>query len=187
MAVESCPTRSAAGIAPSAPRRRLSARRALLAGLLLGLSGCGMLAPPPLPPMPKLPEAPPPTRLELNLTAARDLNPTAAGQPAPLLVRVYALAGDGQLLGASSAALFADDRAALGADVLSREELRLLPGQTESIAQDLPAGTRALGVLAAYRQLDGVHWRAAAPVAAGEVNRFELTLGARGVKLAPAP
>lgn len=168
---------------PAAPLTRRAALGLLLTGLALG--GCGGLLKPP--PMPELPKPPPPTTLVLNLVAAPGLNPTAAGQPAPLLVRVYALAGDGRLLGASPSVLFADDAAVLGADLLSREELRMLPGQHHRIEKDLAANTGAIGVLAAYRVTDGVRWRAALPVKSGEVNQFDLSLGASGLTLAPAP
>lgn len=157
---------------------------ALLPALLL--SGClGSL--PPAPPLPEVPKAPPPKLLSLNLIAAPGMNPGPGGEPAPLVVRVYSLAADGKLMGAPLAALLADDAAALGADLLGREELRLLPGSRQVLEKELPADTRMLGVLAAYRQTDGVRWRAAAPIVAGPVNRFDLELGARGLSLAPSP
>jgi len=152
---------------------------------LFGLGGCGGKLPPLA--LPKLPPPPPPpTELVLDVHAARGMNPTAAGQGAPLLVRIYELSAKGRFMEADLSRLLADDRSELAADLLAREEARFVPGEQRRIETTLNPGTRELGVLAAYRNTDGITWRTVLPTKAETVNRVRLDLGPRELKLAPA-
>ena len=155
-------------------------------GLALALLiGCGrqvvhVVAPKPPPPTP-------PTTLALNLSASGRLNPGADGRAAPLLLRVYELAADGRFMTADSGQLLDADQTALGADLVARQEVHLVPGQQYRIDQTLNPATRAIGVMAAYRLTDGVRWRAALPIRSAQVNAFALTLGPRELALPPGP
>ena len=52
------------------------------------------------------------------------------------------------------------EQAALGPDLLAREEIQLRPGDTQRLSRDVAAGTRAVGVIVAYRDLERSNWRA---------------------------
>jgi len=177
-----------------APGQRRAKSRAMAIGLPVGwtilllivaLSGCGT------PKMPeiKIPEPeppPPPTRLILQVNASSGLNPNPNGSPAPLVVRIYDLAETGRFTSTSFDSLYGDDRSALGAEMAGRDELRLRPGARQTVEKTLNPGVSAIGVLGAYRNLDGVRWRATAPIVPETDNRLTLTLGARELTLAPS-
>jgi type VI secretion system protein VasD len=146
--------------------------------------GCGGAKMPEI----KIPEPeppPPPTRLVLDISASSRLNPNPNGNPAPLVVRIYELAETGRFTGTGFHPLYQDDRGALGSDMVGREELRLRPGARQTLEKTLNPGTGAIGVLAAYRNLDGVRWRATVPVLPETDNRLTLTLNAGELNLAP--
>jgi len=125
------------------------------------------------------PKEVPPTLLQIDFRAATGLNPNAMGQPAPLVVRVYELAATGSFNDSDFFALFNQDLATLGADQLGRDELRFLPGSARTLDKTLQPGTRFIGVMAAYRKIDEVRWRAVLPVKPQVLNRFTVTLGER--------
>ncbi len=170
--------------ATPAARARWSRVAATALLLVLALAGCGGGKVPEI----KIPEPeppPPPTRLVLDIQASSRLNPNPNGNPAPLVVRIYELAETGRFTGTGFHPLYQDDRSALGGDMLGREELRLRPGAQQTLEKTLNPTTSAIGVLAAYRSLDGIRWRAVVPVIAETDNRLTLTLGASALKLAP--
>ena len=119
----------------------------------------------------------PPTIAEIRFQADANLNANAMGQPAPLVVRVYELAASGSFNDSDFFALFDQDQATLGADQLAREEIRLIPSAERRFEKTLQPGTRFLGIMAAYREIDQVTWRDLVAVKAGTVNRFSVHLG----------
>jgi type VI secretion system protein VasD len=123
------------------------------------------------------PREAPPTVAEMTFRASANLNPGVTGQPAPLVVRVYELAAAGNFTDSDFFALFDSDTAVLGADQLGREELRLVPGAERRINKTVQPGTRFIGIMAAYRQIDQVRWREVVELRAEQVNRFEVRLG----------
>ena len=184
----------------ASPRRPLRARAGAV-GLALGwlvillvmtLSGCaggGGKVPEVKMPEIKIPESEPPpqpTRLILDISASPGLNPNPIGNPAPLVVRIYELAETGRFTGSGFHSLYEDDRSVLGDDMVGRDELRMRPGGRETMEKTLGSDTSAIGVVAAYRNLDGVRWRSTAPIVPETDNRLTLTLGAREIALAPS-
>jgi len=178
----------------TASRRRRQRRRVISVSLLLGptillllvaLSGCGGVKMPDV----KIPEPeppPPPTRLILEIKASSGLNPNPNGNAAPLVVRIYELANTGRFTSTGFQSLYQDDRSTLGSDMVGRNELLLRPGARQTVEKTLNPGVSAIGVLGAYRNLDGVRWRATIPIVPETDNRLTLTLGARELTLAPS-
>lgn len=153
--------------------------------LALALIGCGGAKIPEI----KIPEPeppPPPTRLLLDINASARLNPNANGTPSPLVVRIYELTDTGSFTRTGFHPLYQDDRAALGSEMVGREELLMRPGGQQTLEKTLGPNTASIGVLAAYRNLDGVRWRATVPVIPETDNRLTLTLGPRELRLAPS-
>lgn len=147
-------------------------------GLLAGLAGCG--GPPP----------PPPTIIDLTLVATPDVNPTTAGQAAPVAVRVYQLASTSGFEGAEFFQLFNQDQAFLKTDLIKRDEFLLAPGQTKTatLKPTDPAMT-ALGVFAAYRDFQHATWRASVPIPPHQTTKVTVTVGSDKVtaKAEPVP
>lgn len=117
---------------------------------------------------------PPPTRLDVEVNAAPDINPDIDGTPSPVVLRVYELASDGSFLRAGFFALFDNDQAALGQDLKAREEMVLKPGQEVKVEKTCKQGTTFVGVIAAFQDIDHATWRAVQPVAEHETNAFSI-------------
>jgi type VI secretion system protein VasD len=139
---------------PGAPRRLA------LVLLLLSLGACGMFG-----------AKGPPPRQPVNVTgslqAASDLNPSITQRPSPLTLRIYELKSSVAFDQADFMTLYRSDQAALGADVLAREEVTLQPGENKPYNKLLNAETRFIAVFGAYRNLEKSTWRAIAAVPAG--------------------
>lgn len=77
-------------------------------------------------------------------------------------------------------ALYQADQSTLGQELIAREEMTLLPGETKPYSRTLAPQTRFLGVLAIYRDLERSTWRVSVPVQAAKT----LTLRVLADKLA---
>lgn len=108
-----------------------------------------------------------PARLAAEITASEALNTDAAGRSYPVVLRVYELRSEGLFMSADFFALYDADAATLGADLVARDELQVLPGQTLPLAKELDDATRFVGFLAGFRDLQGTSWRQVAPVKEG--------------------
>lgn len=117
---------------------------------------------------------PAPTMLAGSVVASAGLNPSVSGRPSPLLLRLYELKSDTAFKQADFMSLYQSDQAALGAEMVAREEIMLQPGQTHPLARALDAQTRHLGVVAAYRDLERAVWRATVAVQPGRANRLTI-------------
>lgn len=133
------------------------------------VSACGK-SPVPLP-QPTPPVAPAmtiaapadqPVSATMTLSATADANPDANGRPSSVVLRVYQLRTDAAFTGAEFFSLYEDDMKALGAELISRDEYVLLPSGSRSVSISVGAGTRFVGVLAAYRDIRSATWRAVA-------------------------
>ncbi|VWX55942.1 Type VI secretion system protein VasD [Burkholderiales bacterium 8X] len=153
-------------------------RRVVLNGLALGaamaLVGCADKPPAPKPIV---------TPISLALTAGSDVNPDARGRASPLNVRVYALKTSGAFESADFFTLFEKDQATLGAEMVQREELLFRPGESKKLEMSFASEVKAIGVIAAYRDLDRARWREMRVIEVGKPNRFDIALGARQIRI----
>lgn len=133
------------------------------------------------------PPPPPPTIVQLTVEAAADVNPDAAGRPSPVLVRVYELTSPAGFAGADFFQLFEQDQAVLGADLVARDDLTLEPGETQTLTKEIDPRTQFLGIMAAYRDIDGSVWRATVAVPPNQTTAVTATIGATAVNVSAAP
>jgi type VI secretion system protein VasD len=146
------------------PRQRRHVLAAMVGTVgLLGLTGCKSPPPPP-----------PPARIVGSIQAAPALNPSVSQRPSPLRLRVYELRSPTAFNQADFMALYQGDQAALGADLLGRDEFVLQPGETLPVAKVLAPDTRFLGVFAVYRDLERATWRALVPVQPSQVHQLDI-------------
>ena len=139
---------------------------ALAVALAMAVAGCGSS----------------PTRVEISIVGAEDLNPDADGQPKPLVVRMYELRSDAAFKAATFDDLTEGDIAQLGADLQAKEEFLLTPGQTLELERELTPETRIVGFTGNYRLYDrGGLWRASISVPEGETT--ELIIGFKRVEI----
>jgi type VI secretion system protein VasD len=160
----------------------IKAMRAIKLGLLAlaslacsALIGCG--GPPP----------PPPTIAALTMKAAADINPDTGGNAAPVTVRVYQLASTAAFDQADFFQLYNNDQAVLGADMLGRDELTLTPGGTQQLVKELKPGVTAIGVVAAFRDIQHATWRATTVPPANKTTAIAVTIQGLNVTVSAAP
>lgn len=135
--------------------------------------GCGK-APPPQPPLPPTVTVvtPPVVKAKAMMTieAASDVNPNDAGRPSPVVVRVYQLKNDAAFRDADFGKLYGDDQAALGQDVVRRDEYTLSPSERRAVEVELPNEGVVVCAIAAFQSIDTSVWRACAKLPASAVT-----------------
>lgn len=136
---------------------------AMAAALLaLALSGCSL--------MPGSKE----TSVEGKITATPTLNADVRSRPSPVVMRVYELAARNAFDTADFVSLYERDKETLAADLVSREEIVLQPGETRDWKKKLAPTTRFIAVVAAYREIERANWRAVQPVKPAAVNKLSI-------------
>jgi type VI secretion system protein VasD len=144
-------------------------RSVVFAGPAL-LAGCGPAAPPP------------PTVVYVKLVATNDVNGSA-----PVAVRVYQLASKSGFEGAEFFPLYKSDAAALGPDLIKKDEVLLAPGTTKVLTLSPTDPVKAIGIFAAYGKYQTATWRGDADVPAHETTTVTATIGASAVKVTAVP
>ena len=124
--------------------------RGLWPATLLLLAACG--TPPPPPPVV--------TNLQMSVVAALDTNPDARKRASPVVVRFYALKSTAAFDSADFFSLFDKDSAALGTDLVQKEEFLMTPGQQKVLTLKFEPEVKAVAVMAAFRDLENARWRA---------------------------
>ena len=66
--------------------------------------------------------------------------------------------------------LYQQDRSVLGGDLLTVQEVTLEPGQSRPVNKPLGAEATALGVVAAFRDVERARWRASVNLTPGKDN-----------------
>ena len=143
----------------------------LAAALLLGACAGKPAAPPP----------PPPTVATLSISTAKDMNPDGAGQPGPVVVRVFRLADPAAFQNAKYDQLFEDDEKTLGKDLIGTVDILIEPGMAETFDRTLTDRDRWLGFVVTYRDAESAQWRALVPVRPRHNTKVEVEVGARGI------
>ena len=125
---------------------------------------------------------PKPTAVKASLVAAADLNPDAAGQPQPVVLRVYQLKEEGAFNNADYFALFDKEQQTLGPSLVAREEYDVQPGQTRTLEMKVAPEAHFIGATAGFRDIGNAKWRALIPVPKGKLTisiaKAEVTLAA---------
>jgi type VI secretion system protein VasD len=151
-----------------------------IVGLTLALAAAACSsAPPP-------PAAPPPGVADVEIRAASDINPDAAGRPSPVMVRVYELGGDAKFQQADYFELADTEAVLLGPDLVRREDVPISPGEERHLTLRLAPGARFIAVAVAYRDIDRAGWRAAIEVPPHGTTKLQVRLEDIQVTLAKA-
>ena len=109
------------------------------------------------------------TTVELTVVGGPALNPNAQGRPSPVVVRIFDLAATGAFEAAKFETLF-EHSDSLKRDLLAQEEFVLRPGDIQERNRDLKANVYALGVAAAFRDMDHAVWQLTVPLKPGIRN-----------------
>ena len=126
------------------------------------------------------------TPLELTIVGGPAVNPNAQGRASPVLVRIFELREGKAFEEADYSALFERPAEALKADLVAQEEFVLRPGEIQHRDRSLSPQVQALGVAAAFRELDAAIWHLVVPVTPGRRNLLLIDLDADKIRLAAA-
>jgi type VI secretion system protein VasD len=161
-----------------------TARRGFAGHLVLAAATAGLLfttacsSPPP---------PPPPTVVKLSMTTSADVNPTASGQGAPVVVRVYQLTSSAGFEKAEFFRLLNQDTATLGSDVVKKDEFLLPPGSTKKVELSPGPTVKSIGVFGAFRDFRNATWRGVADVPPNKTTEVTVNADAKGVTVAAKP
>lgn len=139
---------------------------AVLLGTLLHLAGCSSSL----------------TKLDLFVTANNGLNPDLSGRPSPIVVRLIELRHPAAFQSTDFFALYQNPRQSLAPDFITQEEFELRPGNWHALKVHVQPGSRYVGVLAAYRDLQATRWREVIPLEEGALHRVRLHLDEHGLR-----
>ena len=118
--------------------------------------------------------------LPLRLFAAPTLNSGDDGKPSAAVLKIYHLRSTQRFEQAPFNAFLdaAGEQAALGADLLSSNEVVLTPGVKQELSEKLEAGTAAIGVVALFRAPAEGRWRLAFDATSEPLRKEGITIGA---------
>jgi type VI secretion system protein VasD len=160
----------------AAPRRDCLAWGLGAAALVgLGLAGCAGAPKPVI------------SSLQVNATAAADVNPDVRRRASPVTVRLYAMKSAAPFESADFFSLFDKDTATLGADLVQREEMLLKPGEQKAMALKFGPEVKVIAVMAAFRDLERARWRAVHTVSVGTATDLAIKLSGTQVVLEATP
>jgi type VI secretion system protein VasD len=128
--------------------------KSLLAIAVFGavLSACGGSTP-----QAKAPAKCPPQNVTIALVASKGVNPT--GKDArPVVVRIYQLKNDAKLMNASFDAIWNQDKATLGDDLVKVDEVELYPSTRKDVKFTRPDTVMNLAAVALFQNPTGRSW-----------------------------
>jgi type VI secretion system protein VasD len=94
----------------------------------------------------------------LSVVASPRLNPTSDGEPRPVLLRIYQLKDDNALQNTSFDELWKDDKAALGEDVMMKDEVYAYPESLTIMKFVRNPEAHFVAAAALYRGHQGKSW-----------------------------
>jgi type VI secretion system protein VasD len=127
-------------------------KSAVLAGAVAAVGACSH----PQPPSPCTTPEP----LRVSLTASTRVNPGESGESLPTTVRLYQLKDTAKLVESTLDRILDGDKAVLGEDLVSMQELTVYPGERHAPAMIRGEGATVLAVVAMFRRPVGPSWRA---------------------------
>ena len=75
----------------------------------------------------------------------------------------------------------------LGADLLGRDEVTITPGGTQQLVKELKPGVTAIGVVAAFRDIQHANWRATQSPPANKTTAIAVGIQGLNVTVSTAP
>lgn len=105
-----------------------------------------------------------PLSVKGTLTATSVLNPDITGKYRPVNIKVYYLKSDSAFSQASFTDLYQYTDKALGDSIVHIKSYLLLPGQSIKLTDEAPQGVKFVGVVAAFRHIEGAQWKDIKPV-----------------------
>jgi type VI secretion system protein VasD len=131
-------------------------------------------------------QVPSASAFELTVVGGPGLNPNAQGRPSPVVVRIFDLKSARAFESADYAALFEHPAESLQDAIVAQEELVLRPADIQNRERPVAPGVSALGIAAAFRDMDGAVWRLVVPLVPGRRNFILIDLDGTRIRQASA-
>jgi type VI secretion system protein VasD len=125
--------------------------------------------------------------IQVNVSAAGDVNPDSRRRASPVTVRLYAMKSAAPFESADFFSLFEKDTATLGAELVQREEMLLRPGEQKALPLKFGPEVKAIAVMAAFRDLERSRWRAVHVVEVGKAMDLAVNLTGSQIGLQATP
>ena len=120
--------------------------------------------------------APKRENLGLQISATADVNPDMQGRPSPIILHVMELNSTEQFNRLDYMGLTQPSGAALGPELLGKNQVVLQPGESRTLPLELNPMTTAIGLVAGYRDIDNAVWRKIVPINQGKTKGISITL-----------
>jgi type VI secretion system protein VasD len=122
-----------------------------------------------------------------TITASKEINVGTQRHASPVVVRIYLLKGTASFDTADFLSLYEHERETLRDELIERQELVVMPGESRPLSsKKLTAETRAIGVVAAFQDIEHANWHATLPVKPNAVNQIVIRIDGATVSAAPA-
>ncbi|MGA9573704.1 MAG: type VI secretion system lipoprotein TssJ [Lysobacterales bacterium] len=120
--------------------------------------------------------APKKENLGIQIAASADVNPDMEGRPSPVILHIMELNSTEQFNRLDYMGLTQPSGAALGPELLGKNQVVLQPGESKTLPMELNAATTAIGLVAGYRDIDNAAWRKIVPITQGKTKGISITL-----------
>ena len=115
-------------------------------------------------------------KLAMQISTTADVNPDMQGRPSPIILHILELSSTEQFNRLDYMNLTQPSGAALGADLLGKNQMVLQPGDSKSVPMDLNPQTTVIGLVAGYRDIDNAIWRTNIEITQGSTKGISVTL-----------
>ncbi|MCL6707124.1 type VI secretion system lipoprotein TssJ [Pseudomonas sp. R2.Fl] len=122
------------------------------------------------------------TPVDVTISADANINPGEAGEPSPVVVRIYELKGIKAFNNASFFD-FDDDAKLLGADLISSREYELTPGTEKKYDSRISSEAAYIGVVVSFRDIQSATWRDSVELRKSKQNRFMVYITSLAVRI----
>jgi type VI secretion system protein VasD len=120
--------------------------------------------------------APKRENVDMQIGATVDVNPDMQGRPSPVILHILELNSTEQFNRLDYMSLTQPSGAALGPDLLGKNQMVLQPGETKALPMELNPLTTAIGLVAGYRDIDNAVWRTSVAITQGDTKGISITL-----------
>jgi type VI secretion system protein VasD len=114
--------------------------------------------------------------LDMQISATVDVNPDMQGRPSPIILHILELNSTEQFNRLDYMSLTQPSGAALGPDLLGKNQMVLQPGSNQELPMELNPLTTAIGLVAGYRDIDNATWRKSIAITQGDTKGIVITL-----------
>ncbi len=121
------------------------------------------------------------TSVDLALNCEAGMNPDGSVRASPLVTRSYARKSPASFELVDFFALFEQDVATLGSDLVRREERLLRPGAIQCLEWKLSPEVTVIGLFGADRDLGRAKWRQVIPIRAGQPHKLTVAFSPREI------